>query len=126
MARMYIAAALRHGRVVRPSLCDECGSEGMIEAHHDDYWKPLDVKWLCPPCHHSKPRGPIGLGSGGKRVSPGEPTETFAVRIPESMADRVDAIRGPISRSEWIRSLILERLVGGICPDHGEVKQDAD
>jgi len=51
--------AIRTGIVKRKSRCDECGSCGVfkdgrsaIQAHHDDYNKPLDVRWLCQECHH--------------------------------------------------------------------------
>lgn len=30
--------------------CQQCGSE-QSQAHHDDYSKPLEVTWLCRPCH---------------------------------------------------------------------------
>lgn len=45
--------ARRLGR--RP--CEECGAEE-AQMHHEDYGRPLDVRWLCVPCHgraHRKP-----------------------------------------------------------------------
>lgn len=49
-----VEAAIRAGVVSRPDVCSGCGctsSEHRIEAHHHDYSKPLDVIWLCTPCH---------------------------------------------------------------------------
>ena len=45
--------ALLSGRIDKPAACEECGaSEFGLHAHHDDYAKQLDVRWLCPGCHH--------------------------------------------------------------------------
>ena len=33
--------------------CEICGSFYRPHAHHDDYSKPLEVRWLCDP-HHRK------------------------------------------------------------------------
>ena len=49
-----IEAALNAGIIERPHRCFGCGcsdQEHRIEAHHHDYSKPLDVIWLCTPCH---------------------------------------------------------------------------
>ena len=53
-ARKCVEAAINAGVLKRPDHCSGCGcsnSEHRIEAHHNDYSKPLDVIWLCTPCH---------------------------------------------------------------------------
>lgn len=43
-------AAIRNGSLARQP-CERCGATEKIDAHHEDYSKPLDVVWLCKPCH---------------------------------------------------------------------------
>lgn len=43
--------AIKSGRLV-PQPCEVCGNE-RVDAHHDDYNKPLSVRWLCRK-HHSE------------------------------------------------------------------------
>ena len=43
--------ALRAGLLTRPDYCEDCGNTGRIEAAHADYSRPLEVDWLCQPCH---------------------------------------------------------------------------
>ena len=43
--------AVKSGVILRPSICSECGKEGKIHAHHDNYNYPLVVRWLCDRCH---------------------------------------------------------------------------
>lgn len=49
--------AIRKGVLV-PAPCEACGFDGtgtsgqrLVQAHHDDYNKPLVVRWLCNACH---------------------------------------------------------------------------
>lgn len=51
-ARRAVQNAIKTGRLVRPAVCPQCGDASrVVHAHHEDYSKPLDVKWLCPECH---------------------------------------------------------------------------
>lgn len=49
-AHLRTANAIRYG-VLKWSPCERCNSEDNVDAHHEDYSKPLDVTWLCKPCH---------------------------------------------------------------------------
>jgi len=51
-ARNAVSNGLRDGRILKPDECSVCGrSDLRIEAHHEDYMRPLDVTWLCSACH---------------------------------------------------------------------------
>ena len=55
-ARSYARVYLQRGKIPRAG-CRECGSDE-AQMHHDDYDRPLEVTWLCRPCH-------LGLHAGG-------------------------------------------------------------
>lgn len=51
-ARMKVSKAVKRGVLVRPTACSKCGDgDRKVFAHHPDYSKPLEVVWLCQPCH---------------------------------------------------------------------------
>lgn len=51
-ATLMVSNAIRSGKLFKPEVCECCGSKPKrIHGHHDDYFKPLDVRWLCPGCH---------------------------------------------------------------------------
>lgn len=49
-AENAVATAIRRGDLVRQP-CEVCGEKA--QAHHEDYARPLDVRWLCP-LHHAR------------------------------------------------------------------------
>ena len=52
--RAYSAVgnAIRDGKL-KKGPCEGCGRQpsNAVHAHHDDYAKPLEVRWLCTRCH---------------------------------------------------------------------------
>ena len=58
-AHRELSRAIRSKEVIKPDDCSRCGKLGRIEAHHPDYSKPLEVIWLCRPCHGSEHRSQI-------------------------------------------------------------------
>ena len=55
-ARTLVGNAVRDGRLIRPDKCECCARDYRIQAHHDDYSKPLEVVWLCTICHGERHR----------------------------------------------------------------------
>jgi len=50
-ARFKLNYNIRIGNIIKPSICPVCLKKKKIEGHHEDYTKPLDVKWMCKQCH---------------------------------------------------------------------------
>ena len=50
-AHAKVFAAIKKGKLTRKP-CEVCGDEKAV-AHHDDYAKPLEVRWLCR-SHHKQ------------------------------------------------------------------------
>lgn len=48
-AHSTVSNAVRDGKLTK-NPCEKCGEEP-VHGHHDDYLKPLEVRWLCPVCH---------------------------------------------------------------------------
>jgi hypothetical protein len=42
--------AIERGEIVRADACENCAGPRPVP-HHDDYSRPLDVRWLCRRCH---------------------------------------------------------------------------
>jgi hypothetical protein len=52
-ASTAIGNAVRDKKIEKPSNCSCCGKEANLHGHHDDYAKPLEVRWLCSSCHRA-------------------------------------------------------------------------
>lgn len=51
-AHKLVARALQRGDLARSVSCSICGTtKRRIQAHHEDYSKPLEVLWLCSKCN---------------------------------------------------------------------------
>lgn len=50
-ARVKVSSSIRRKKITKKP-CEFCGDVN-VQAHHDDYSKPLDVRWFCKK-HHSE------------------------------------------------------------------------
>lgn len=51
-ARNITRRYIKLGKLI-PQSCEICGTNVNIHAHHDDYEKPIDIRWLCRK-HHAE------------------------------------------------------------------------
>ena len=54
-AHILVGNAIRKGTLI-PKPCERCGHDEGVHGHHEDYERPLDVVWLCKPCHGKRHR----------------------------------------------------------------------
>ncbi len=54
-ARSAVTNAVARGKLKKPSRCEKCkkkiSKRKLHGHHHRGYKNPLDVQWLCEPCH---------------------------------------------------------------------------
>ena len=71
-AKQILNKAVVSGAIIRQTTCESCGTinprgtdgRTLIQAHHDDYSKPLEVRWLCVQCHADTHRSRSTQGEG--------------------------------------------------------------
>ncbi len=102
-----VSKAFKNGEIKRLP-CEVCGTDKNVHGHHEDYLKPLDLKWLC--CKHHIARHKE-LGWGYPERGKSEPQEYVIVSIrlsPEEreMVDRAAKILG-VSRHKFMKDAIL-------------------
>ena len=62
-ANNAVSNAVRDGKLLREP-CEVCGERRNVHGHHDDYAKPLCVRWLCA-AHHRQWHIENGEGLNG-------------------------------------------------------------
>jgi hypothetical protein len=97
-----VSAAIKAGTLTRQP-CEECGAKA--QAHHDDYAKPLDVRWLCRRHHrlwHNEHPSGVDWWANGSRI--------VVFRLTTEQYDKVAkrAAANKQSVSAQIRDLIKE------------------
>ena len=50
-AHLKVQRAIIKGSIIRLYNCEHCNTDDKLQAHHNDYNKPLEVIWLCIKCH---------------------------------------------------------------------------
>jgi len=62
-AQTLVNNSIAGGKLFREP-CEVCNTTVRVHAHHDDYLKPLNVRWLCP-VHHFEWHTENGEGLNG-------------------------------------------------------------
>lgn len=87
LAKRLVRDAVACGRLVRPSTCSRCGKEPgrgkdgrtLIQGHHANYSKPLDVEWCAPDVIMTRP--PLGPPRRGLDCTTAKLTPTIVQHI---------------------------------------------
>jgi hypothetical protein len=53
-AARTVQRAVKNSCIAKPQHCEACAKQNdNLHGHHDDYSQPLNVRWLCSPCHRA-------------------------------------------------------------------------
>ena len=58
-AYSFVWRAIKSGKITREP-CEVCGTEVRVQAHHDDYSRELNIRWLCF-VHHRELHGQLAV-----------------------------------------------------------------
>lgn len=96
LARQRLGTAIKRGLILKPATCSVCGiapepaidGRSQIQGHHyRGYDKPLDVQWLCVPCHRKETPLAAGGRSGSAKLRASE-ARTIRLAASVGMAQR--------------------------------------
>jgi len=112
-ARSAVTMAKKSG-ALKPEPCRVCGSTEKVEAHHEDYSKPLVVDWLCF-VHHRARHKEIG------RKSPQMPD----LRVNEIDSDLMFDLKIlALDEQKTLRQLVIDILTQ-YCNDNARGRKPA-
>lgn len=84
--------AMRRGELVRQP-CQVCGTTDRVEAHHEDYSKPLVVEWMCRPCHRTEHEARRPKRPRPRPRQPGDLSPATHAHFERLIAERAEARR---------------------------------
>ena len=108
-AHNAVSVARRFGDLI-PEPCEVCWTEERVNAHHEDYSKPLAVRWLCP-AHHRQRHSQLhreGLKFQRPNASAEYPAALSAVIIPGTN------LIGLTSRHGYV-TLVFGKILNSFC-----------
>lgn len=50
-ANQQISRLIKSEKIKRKKTCEYCKEKSETVAHHENYFKPLEIIWLCKSCH---------------------------------------------------------------------------
>ena len=98
-AHKLVAAAIRRGDLTRMA-CEVCGNP-LTDAHHEDYDRPLDVRWLCRKHHRDAHRD----------LPPGPREDGFVLYLLRIDAEKWAAFKARLSHEGHTVKWIIESLI---------------
>jgi hypothetical protein len=120
VARAQAQYAVKMGRLTRQPCEVGVNCLGRVEAHHDDYSKPLEVRWLCRRHHSEAHREHImatrarGMGNGHAKLTSEQVAEIRRRHRVVHPARRTGSSSTELAREFGITRQYVSQLVRGL------------